>query len=473
MNACRRDDRGSRLRPALQRLRGILLPGLAAALAAAAPAARAAGEQPARDFAVRAGSILTMDGAEHAPGVLVVRNGKVAAVGGADLAVPAGLPVVEAGGGVLMPGFVEAHGSRGLDGSFETRPDASFVRASDALNPASLPIADARRNGLTTLLVSPPSVGLLAGRAAIIHPQGVAVDGMIVRDDFALKISLAPAPGSSRMGHLARLRSLLDGTRRWLDERDAKRKDAGRRAADDEVPATREALVALLAGELTALVDCPTAADVSTALALAREHELPLIVVLGPGAWRAADLLAVNRVPVVLTPDLEAWETQPDGTLRHVSLPRILADAGVEFALTTDPSAIGAQHPWFQAAAAVRAGVPRDAALAAITRVPARILGFGTTKGVLRVGADADLVLLSDDPLSGRAWVEAAWVKGARIYERASDAMLSRLLSRLPEPPMSSPELDHPLEPEYEELPAGTLEEELGSRWPVPPGPAR
>ena len=438
---------------------------LTAAVALAASAARAAGELAARDFAVRAGRVITLDGAEHAPGVLVVRDGRIAAVGGADVPVPEGLPVVDAGKAVLLPGFVEAHGTRGLEGAFETRPDASFVRASDAVNPASLAIADARRNGLTTVLVSPPSIGLLAGRAAIVHPQGVSVDGMVVRDDFAVKVSLAPAPGSSRMGHLARLRSLLDETKRWLAEREEKARD--RRADREEIPATREAVIALLAGEIAALVDAPTAADVSSALALAREHELRLILLLGPGAWRAAPLLAVNRVPVILTPDLEAWETQPDGTVLHVSMPKVLFDAGVEFALTTDPSAVGAQHPWYQAAAAVRAGVPRDVALAAIARVPARILGFGTTKGVLRPGADADFVLLSDDPLSGRAWVEAAYVKGARIYERASDAMLVRLLSRVPEPPMTAPEIDHPIEPEVPELPRGTLEEELGSRWPA------
>jgi imidazolonepropionase-like amidohydrolase len=374
----------------LQRVR--ITTAAAAAIAAllAVPAARAAGELPARDFAVKAGTVVTVSGEDFSPGVVVVRAGRIAAVGGADTEVPAGLPVVDASRKVLVPGFVEAHTQRGLDRSYEIAADASFVRITDGMNPASLEVEDARRNGITTMLVAPDDRAFLAGRAAIVHPQGISVDSMIVKQDAALKISLMPSPGSSRMGHLAKLRQVLDDTRRYIEDRAEKAKRTGKKV--DAEP-TREALVDLLSGRLPAIVYCPTAADVATCFALGRDYGFAVTPVVAPAAWRAVDLLKANNVRVIVPPVMEAFETLPDGTTEHVSLPRLLADAGIPFALTTDPSELGAQHPWFQAAIAVRSGVPRRTALAAVTEVPAKILGFGKAKGVIAPGADADVVV--------------------------------------------------------------------------------
>lgn len=444
------------------------------AIASGATQALAAGERPARDFAVRAGTVLTMDGTVHSPGTVVIRDGRFTAVGDARIQVPRGLEVVEAPDAVLMPGFIEAHGERGLDGTFEPRPDASFVRITDAINPASLAIADARRNGITTLLVAPSNRAFVGGRAAIVHPQGISVEGMIVKQDAALKISLQPQPGTSRMAHVARLRRMLDDAKRAMEAREEKVEEGEIDPEEDDPKATREAMFALLAGELPAMIYAPTAADVSTAFQLAREHGFRVIPVIGPAAWRAAELLRINNVDVAIGPEIDHWETQPDGTLRHVNLAKALSDAGVRYSLVTDPSAIGAQHPWYLAARAVRAGVPREEALAAITKNPARLLGFGRSKGVIAPGSDADFLLLSADPLSGRAWVEEAYVKGARIYERDSDELLERLLTHVSEPPMAMPEIDHEEEDEHADDPEpGSVEEELHRRWPVPQGTNR
>jgi imidazolonepropionase-like amidohydrolase len=446
--------------------------------------ARAAGEVPARDFAVKAGTVITISGEDLRPGVVVVRRGRFAAVGGPDTPIPEGLPVVDAGTQVLLPGFVEAHGQRGLDGAFELAQDASFVRVTDAINPVSLSMEDARRNGLLTVLVAPDNRGLLSGRAAVIHPQGIAVDSMIVKQDAYLKLSLQPGPGASRMGHLAELRRILDETKRYLADRKEEARKQGRREPKDPVHPTKEALVDLLEGRLPLLAYCPTAADVATLFALGREHEIRVQPVVAPEAWRAAELLAANHVTAILTPAMETWEELPDGTTRHVSLPRILHDAGVTFALTTDASDIAAQHPWHQAALAVRAGVPRGVALAAVTRVPSQLLGFGGAKGVIAPGADADFLLLSDDPLSGKAFVDEAYVKGARIYAREADDKLRRLLSRADEPPLLAAENDHdPKEMKREDpsRPHGAddgaprpfepepVTQDPGLRWPAPP----
>lgn len=452
-------------------LKLLAVASLAGLLLGTPSTSRAAGEIPAREFAVRAGKILTMTGKDFEPGVVIIRKGRFVAVGDANTPIPAGLPIVDASSRVLMPGFLELNSQRGLDRTYEVAANASFVRISDAMNPASLEIEDARRNGLTTLLVAPSDRAFMAGRGAILHPQGLATDTMIVKQDAALKISLEPGSGESRMGRLAKLRDVLDETKLWMADAPKRRK------AQETDDSSHDALVALLEGKLPALVHCATAADVSAAFALAAEYGFHLVPVIGPGAWRAASLLAANRVDCVLTPQMEAWERQPDGSVLRIELPRILHEAGVSFALSTDPYDAGAQHPWYQAALAVRSGLPRDVALAAITKVPARMMGFGAKKGVIADGADADFLLLSADPFSGMTFVEESYIRGTRIYAKESDEKLARLLRRTSEPPLTASEPDHD-EHEGEEEPVAderpTISRDHGeraNRWPFAWGP--
>ncbi len=422
-------------------MRSPILQLLAVALLGLASSVQAA-QQP-QSFAVRAGTVITISGEDLSPGVVVIRDGRIETVGGEDTAIPEGLEVIEAPDGVLMPGFIDAHSSRGLDFTYESAADSSFIRVTDGINPVSLEIEDARRNGITTLLVAASNAAFIGGRTAIIHPQGIAVESMVVEQDAALKISLQPRSGTSRMGHLAQLRRMLDGTKTWLADRETARQRKGRRTDADDIPPEKQALVDLLEGRLRAFVYCPTAADVSTAFALGRGYGFHVTPILAPEAWRAAELVATNNVRVVLTPRLDTWEEQPDGSRLHVNLAKVLSDAGVHYSLTTATRELGAQHPWYQAARAVRAGVPRAEALAAVTREPAILLGFGRRKGIVATGADADLLLLSADPLSGSAFVDRAWVRGIEIYDRSTDEKLERLLQIGDEPPMSAPESDH------------------------------
>ena len=101
---------------------------------------------------------------------------------------------------------------------------------------------------------------------------------------------------------------------------------------------------------------------------------------------------------------------------------------GVEFAVTSQPVALGRRYLWYQAAALVRCGIPRDVALKSVTLHPARALGLGGAKGSLEVGKDADLIVLTDDPLSGQAWVDTGIIEGKVVYERRNDRRLAEVL---------------------------------------------
>jgi imidazolonepropionase-like amidohydrolase len=190
----------------------------------------------------------------------------------------------------------------------------------------------------------------------------------------------------------------------------------------------RVAMSRMLEGELQAWVNCATAGDVVQALRLAKEFGLKMKLVLGPGTWRAADLVKKSGLPVILKASVILRETDPDsGKEVERNLAKILHDKGVKFAITTDTTTFGRRYLWYQAACLVRYGLPRQDALAAITTTPAKIIGLGDRKGSLAKDKDGDLLVFTSDPLSGRAWVDQAVIGGRIVYERKNDPRLAEI----------------------------------------------
>jgi imidazolonepropionase-like amidohydrolase len=305
-------------------------------------------------------------------------------------------------------------------------------------------LEDALRSGIATLLLLPGNETVFGGRGVVVKPVGLSVEDMVRIGEKGLKMSVAPRSGRTRMEQMARLRSALDGARRKIQEleeengqRRGRRRKASREALPWEKPGEgpepgvdprQRILVELLEGEIRAFVWCETAGDVAAAYRLADAYGYEMVPVLGPGTWRAASLLAERQATPVLDPELVVWERTPEGEVEAHALPAELLAAGVPFALTTEPTALAAQYPLYQAAVAVRWGVPREEALAAVTRIPAELAGMGDTLGTLEPGREATMLLLSGDPLASATWVERVWIAGEEVYNRAGDAKLERLL---------------------------------------------
>ncbi|RPH49243.1 MAG: amidohydrolase, partial [Planctomycetota bacterium] len=105
-----------------------------------------------------------------------------------------------------------------------------------------------------------------------------------------------------------------------------------------------------------------------------------------------------------------------------------LAKAGVKLAFQTDSLPYGTSYLWYQAAVAVKNGLSRAEALRAATLAPAEILGLGTRLGSIEKGKDANLVLLTGDPLDAQSWVDTVLIEGKVVYERSKDEKLKRVL---------------------------------------------
>lgn len=446
--------------------RNLLAAGVAAAaLLTSAPLA------PAQEqIAIKGGRIVSVANAPIENGVILIREGRIQAVG-KDLAIPSDYQVIDATGKVIMPGFIEAHSSRGMDQANERNNNVPFLSVMDGIDPGQEYFEDCRRNGVTTVAIAPGDDTMIGGQSAIIKTAGAIVDQMVVKRNAGVKISLKPGIGRSRMSQLASLRKELDAARDAIQEEYDKPKVAGAAGSDDDgdngdlstddpllqqppggeggAPdaaadgaVRREALIRLLKGELAAFIYCELAMDVPQAIKLTKEYNLKTTLILGHLCYKAAKQVAASKLPVVVDSTLVFWETDPrTGEDHKIVIPKIYKEAGVPLTFQVTgiaggtlfrapdlPPTLGSNYLWYQAATAVKYGLPVQEALESITLRPAKLLGVDKQAGSIEPGKDADLVILTGDPLRVSSWVQTTLVRGKVVYEREKDRKLQQLL---------------------------------------------
>jgi imidazolonepropionase-like amidohydrolase len=368
-------------------------------------------------------------------GTVLIDAGKITAVGGPGLAVPAGAEVVDAAGKWLLPGFIDAHvhlgvheegeGWAGRDTNESTRPVTAYVRAIDAINPAEQGFRDAVGGGVLAVNVNPGSANPIGGQTAAIKCWGRMVDDMVLRAPSGVKSALGENPKrvygykhetpSTRLGTAAVIREAFVQAGNYL---------AMLAAAEAQPPSERkpvdrdlglEALGRVLRREIPWRQHCHRADDIATAMRIAREFGYQLVIDHGTEAHLLADLLAAESIPVIIGP---LFTSRSKVELRNRSLanPGRLTAAGVVIAITTDHPVVPIHFLIHQASLAVKEGLDRDAALRALTINPARILGIDSRLGSLEPGKDADLVIWSGDPLDVTSRAERAYQDGNEIY---------------------------------------------------------
>src|SRR5271165_7067187 len=384
--------------------------------------------------AITGGRIVPIDGESFDDGAVLVQDGKIVAVG-RSVAVPEGVSVIDAAGGWILPGFIEAHGHVGVHEEAEgwagqdtnemTEPVTAQVRALDAINPADLGFRDAVSGGVLAVNVNPGSGNPIGGQTAALKCWGRTVDEMLLRAPAGMKSALGENPKrvygerkqtpSTRLGTAAVIRGALVDAANYLSRIDAEQ----RKAEADRKPVDRdlklEALGMVLRREIPWRQHCHRADDIATALRLADEFGYELVIDHGTEAHLLADILAAKNIPVIIGP---LFTSRSKVELRNRSLanPGRLAAAGVTIAITTDHPVVPIHFLAHQAALAVKDGLDRETALRAVTIHPAKIIGCADRIGSLAVGKDADVVIWSGDPLDVMSRAERAYVDGREIY---------------------------------------------------------
>ena len=388
-------------------------------------------------------------------GSILIEDGQIVAFG-ADIDIPGEAKVIDAEGKVIMPGFIDAHNSAAMSQANEQNSVVPFLSVVDSIDPIATYFEECRRNGITTAAVVPGNSTLIGGKAVVVKTAGQYVNDMIVERDFALKLSLRPTSGS-RMSQMARLRKELDKAQKALEDKEEedsdkeKTEEAKKESADGEKkeeseekkpePAQPsaadeglEALKLVVQGKMPVYIYCQEAMDVPAAKKLIEDYNLKAIFVLGQSCYKAADLFAEANQPVILDPTLVFWENNPRTREdKKVALPEVYKDKKVPFIFQISDSAsrrtLGSSYFWYQAATAVKYGISEDDALKALTLDPAKLIGIDDLVGSIEVGKNADLVVLTGNPLEIGTWVEKTIVDGEIVYDRATDEKLERLLA--------------------------------------------
>ena len=378
------------------------------------------------------GVVHTMDGPVIDRGYVAFEEGKITAVGPMEELPAGGGEILDAQGGHILPGLIDAHCHLGLfgdslgfeadDGNESTDPCTPQLRAIDGVNPLDRCFAEARAGGVTTVLTGPGSANPIAGQFLAIKTDGRWVDEMVVKAPAAMKFALGENPKSvyndrtetpvTRMATAALIREELSKALEYQDKMDKANQDP-----DTDMPdydAKLEALAPVLRGELPAHFHAHRADDIATAVRISREFGLNYVIVHGTEGYKIADLLAAEGAAVITGPCLTD-RSKPELVGQTLENPALLAKAGVKLAICTDHPETPIQYLPLCAAMAVRGGMAEEEALAAITCNPAQIAGLDHRLGTLTPGKDADIVVTSGHPFDWNGTVKAVFLEGKRV----------------------------------------------------------
>lgn len=382
---------------------------------------------------IQNGVVHPMDGPVIPNGYVLLEGNKIKAVGSMD-AVPQGWagPVLDAAGGHILPGLVDAHCHLGMCGDglgFEaeddnesTDPCTPHLRALDGLNPLDRCFREAREAGVTTVLTGPGSGNPINGQGLAVKTIGRWAEEMVVLEPASLKLALGENPKTvyherketpmTRMGTAAIIRAQFSKALEYLDKQN--KADAEEDTDPPDFDPKLEALLPALRGEVPVHIHAHRADDIATAVRLAREFGLKLVVVHGTEAHLLPELLAREHIPVITGPILTD-RSKPELANSTSANPALLAKAGVEIAICTDHPVIPIQHLTLCAAVAARSGLEPEEALKAITLNGARLAGVDHRVGSLTPGKDADVVVTSGHPLDWMSRVENVFIDGVQV----------------------------------------------------------
>jgi imidazolonepropionase-like amidohydrolase len=454
----------------MQIRRSILATVLACSAGLAAPPQLSAqiGVQRERNapdaYAITNARIVPVSGPAIDRGTVVIRNGVIAAVGVA-VAVPGDARTIDGTGLTVYPGLIDSYGSLGIataggaaaqaggrggrgaapaqqGGPSSAAPNSLLppglqpeVAATDLIHPDDNAFAGPRSAGITTALTAPAS-GIFIGQSAVINLAGLTAQDMLVKAPIALHIGFNPSRGggypNSLMGVFAALRQTLLDAQRYgeMQAAYAKNPRGTRRPENDPSLA---ALQPVLSRQMPVVMAASTQREIERALDLAKEFNLRPIIAGGSEAFKLADRLKAEGVPVLLSlnfprrPTAPAPDADPEpirvlrDRAQAPKTPAQLAQAGVRFALES-----GGISNWSEvlgnASRAVEAGLAPDLALRALTLTPAEILGVSDRLGTIETGKIANLTITRGDIFDRSARVTQVFIDGKPVDVRAQDA---------------------------------------------------
>ena len=391
-------------------------------------------------YAITHTKIFTLAGAPIDDGILVIRDGKIAAVG-TNVEVPAGAQVIDGNGLQVYPGFFDPVTQIGLSeiaavsATVDTTETGAFnpdVVAAEAVLPSSEHIPVTRAAGITEVLAVPASggfdsrgsVNILGGQASAINLAGWTINDMLIKKSVAMVLdwpqietqSFDFATFSRKTKPFPEAKQerdkQVDELADWLDNARHYAQAWGHGGpAEYRRDLKLEALVPVIRGELPVLVFANRARDIRNAVEFCDKQKVKMILAGGAEAYKVKELLRSKSIPVILQPTLTAPLDEDEPYDRSLSQPAELVDARVKIAFGSFDNSF-ARRLGQQAANAVAYGLPYDEALKAVTLYPAQIFGLADQIGTLEPGKIANVIVTDGDPLELTTDVRYLFIKG-------------------------------------------------------------
>ncbi len=419
------------------------------------PSNAGAQSQPPTTYAITHAKIFTLAGRTIEDGTLIIRDGKIAAIG-AGLDFPAGAQVIDAKGLQVYPGIFDSITQMGLreigavSATVDSTETGNFnpdVVAATAVSPSSEHIPVTRAAGITEVLAVPGSGGfdsggggsIIGGQASASHMAGWAIEEMIIKRSAAMVLNWPQIETQTfDFATFSRKEKPYSDAKQEYDKQVNEITDWLERARhyaqvmEKSSPAKfdrdlkLEAFMPVVRGELPLLVFADRSREIRNAVEFCDKQRLRMILAGGEEAYKVKDLLRSKGIPVILRPSLSLPPEEDDPYDRMLSQPAELAAAGVKFAFASFDNSF-ARRLGQNAANAVAYGLPYEEALKAVTIYPARIFGLDDQLGTLEQGKLANVIVTNGDPLELTTDVKYLFIRGQltsldnrhlRLYEK-------------------------------------------------------
>lgn len=371
----------------------------------AGPVMAGAGQQTC---VIKAGKIWPITGSPITNGLVIIENGKISAVG-TNLPVPEGAEILDMPDKHVMPGLIDGHCHLGLSldvfGEIEetvsaVTPDMQIL---DAFNPLAANMEKALRSGVTTVLLAPGYKNPIAAQIAVVKLPGGKRDTGAISRSAGVKFSLGNEAlmndrrPTSRPGLLAQVREELNKAGQYQESKFDPR---------------AEILKRVVQGQLPVHIYCNAVDEILAAVKLIDEYKLKAVIVGAREADELAEMLAERKVPLIYMPTILASK---DKDLKRVGK---IVSAGVKVAFASYAPRTNLSDLRTSAIIAARYGLAPELALRSVTINAAEILGIAERLGSIEPGKDADLVILSGDPLELTSGVEMVIIDGNIVYQK-------------------------------------------------------
>lgn len=355
---------------------------------------------------------------------LRVKDGKIQEIG--ENLIPAqGEETFDAEGKYVTPGLIDAHshicvseegmGAIGDDCNDYSDALMPYLDTLDAINPFDLAVKSAVEAGVTAACTCPGSDSVIGGMCSVISLTGTVAEDMLLKGKAAVKCSFGENPKNagygfkSRMGNAWLLRKCIEDALEYRHHKEEAEKSGPYFRTDIGM----ENMLPLLNREIPLHAHVHRADDICTAIRIAREYNLRLVLVHCTDGASILDYLKQFDYPVILGPTINP-RSKLECMAKRFETAGIMSRAGIKVCLTADHDVTPIYYLPVYGAQAVKAGLDEVEGLKALTRNPAEVLGIGDRKGEIKEGKDADLVIWSGRPFDSCTKAETVFIMGKK-----------------------------------------------------------